>query len=136
MTNTAQADLYASLQIGMNIQTSNGTIHKIIEIKVVRTPRRGLLRCAQIRSDVSGWVDLLMHDWRIVHPASQVMPGSHDCVDGLDHSASCSGIETSTYQTSDGWTKMCNHCGFAVVGYGSLGAAEVAYIADQVGALR
>jgi len=134
MTNTTQINAIDSLHAGMIIQLANGSIHQITAVKIRRTPRRHLLREARVRSDVTrGWVDLLEQDWRIVRPASGIIPGAHNSADGLHHSQSCTGMLTTVHQLTEGWSKTCRRCGFAVIGCETRDIAEAAYVADKVG---
>lgn len=135
MTNTENP--IDTLRIGMHIQLENGSIHQIINIKIKRTPKLGLIREASFRSNVAlEWIDLTTIDWRVVSPLAGVIRGSHNSVDGLHHSQSCTGILTTVRQMPEGWSKECRRCGFSVIGYASRELAEAAYTADQVEAFH
>jgi hypothetical protein len=139
MTNTTApaTDPYIALRPGSHVQTADGAIHHVQEVKIRRTPKRQLLREAKIRSDITrGWIDLMDAEWRVVHPAAQVTPGAQNCVDGLDHSLTCHCAMTHRWKTSDGWIVSCRRCGFAVRGYDTPEAATAAYVADQTGIFR
>lgn len=59
--------------------------------------------------------------------AGSALGGLHDATDGIDHEILCTGRETATFNTVDGWVKQCQRCGFRVDHHPTRESAEAAY---------